>query len=219
MADLSRSISPSGSRGVILKPEPSARIRPGMGFTAHLPEPDCPHPVVSMCSGELAGLERFWETVTSPAVAAYEVRITSAFIAAIVRHLWPARGLVLVRYRFPGRQLIDGLVDLPFAAAYGVAGITLTASAITGGVVRIWKPLGIKSAYSAPVIVIALTSSAAVRRRRCTDHPDLDQEAERPPSAPPLVRPAGRPRPGHFPALLAGDTHGIARGVRLVLGE
>ncbi|HZT08778.1 MAG TPA: sulfate ABC transporter permease subunit CysT [Chloroflexota bacterium] len=105
------------------------------------------------------GVEQFWATVAAPrSLAAYRVSLTTAFIAAVVN---AGFGLlvawVLVRYRFPGRRLIDGLVDLPFALPTAVAGITLTSIyANTGWIGRWLDPLGIKAAYSPLGIVIAL---------------------------------------------------------------
>ncbi len=75
------------------------------------------------------GWEAFWLTVTSPRViASYRVSFGASFAAALINAF---AGLliawVLVRYRFPGRRLIDSLVDLPFALPTAVAGIALTA--------------------------------------------------------------------------------------------
>ena len=64
---------------------------------------------------------------------------------------------VLVRYRFPGRRLLDALVDLPFALPTAVAGIALTAIySANGWVGRLLEPLGLKIAYTPIGIVIAL---------------------------------------------------------------
>jgi sulfate transport system permease protein len=64
---------------------------------------------------------------------------------------------VVVRYRFPGRRLLDALVDLPFALPTAVAGIALTAIYSANGWVGRWlEPHGIKIAYAVPGIVIAL---------------------------------------------------------------
>src|SRR3970282_416304 len=78
-------------------------------------------------TAELSG-SAFWATVTDPrVVACSSVTFGAAFVAALVN---PAFGLlvawVLVRYRFPGRRLVDAMVDLPFALPTAVAGIALT---------------------------------------------------------------------------------------------
>jgi sulfate transport system permease protein len=71
----------------------------------------------------------FWSTVTTPRVmASYRLTFGASFAAALVNAVF---GLlvawVLVRYRFPGKKLVDALVDLPFALPTAVAGIALTA--------------------------------------------------------------------------------------------
>jgi sulfate transport system permease protein len=106
------------------------------------------------------GWEEFWQVVTSrQVVATYKVTFGVAFAAALTNAFF---GLivawVIVRYRFPGRKLLDGMVDLPFALPTAVAGIALTALyAETGWLGRIFYPLGIETAYSRTGIFIALT--------------------------------------------------------------
>ena len=73
--------------------------------------------------------DAFWSTVTAPRVlASYKLSFGASLIAATINALF---GLlvawVLVRYRFPGKKIIDALVDLPFALPTAVAGIALTA--------------------------------------------------------------------------------------------
>jgi sulfate transport system permease protein len=64
---------------------------------------------------------------------------------------------VLVRYRFPGRGLVNGLVDLPVALPTAVAGISLTAIYAPNGIIgSLFEPLGIKIAYTPVGIVLAL---------------------------------------------------------------
>ncbi|HEX9106783.1 MAG TPA: sulfate ABC transporter permease subunit CysT [Longimicrobiales bacterium] len=101
----------------------------------------------------------FWATVSSPRVlAAYRLSFGAALAAAVVNAVF---GLVvawvLVRYRFPGRRLIDALVDLPFALPTAVAGITLTALfAKNGWLGRPLYQLGIDVAYTPLGITLAL---------------------------------------------------------------
>lgn len=105
-------------------------------------------------------LERFWHTVTEPRVmASYKLTFGASFIGALVNVFF---GFVvawtLVRYRFPGRRLLDALVDLPFALPTAVSGIALTAIyAKSGWIGQYLYPLGIKSAFSPLGVVIALT--------------------------------------------------------------
>ena len=102
----------------------------------------------------------FWITATSPRVlASYRLSFGASFAAAIINAVF---GLlvawVLVRYRFPGRRLIDALVDFPFALPTAVAGIALTTLyAPHGWIGSRLEPLGIKVAFAPLGIVVALT--------------------------------------------------------------
>ena len=106
------------------------------------------------------GWSKFIETVTSPrVVASYKLSFGASFIAAVVNTIF---GLiiawVLVRYKFPGRKLIDGIVDLPFALPTAVAGIALTTLyGPTGWIGKQLALIGIKVAYTPLGIVVALT--------------------------------------------------------------
>lgn len=101
----------------------------------------------------------FWQTVTSArALAAYRLSFGAAFWAALINTVF---GLcvawVLVRYRFPGRRIIDALVDLPFALPTSVAGIALTALYSNQGWIGRWlEPHGLKIAFTPIGIVVAL---------------------------------------------------------------
>lgn len=105
-------------------------------------------------------LPRFWSTVTSPRVlAAFRLSFSAALAAAAINAVF---GLllawVLERYPFPGRRLVDGLVDLPFALPTAVAGIALaTVYARTGWIGRWLDPLGIHAAFTPLGVVVALT--------------------------------------------------------------
>ena len=100
-----------------------------------------------------------WSTLSAPrTLAAYRLSFTVALVAALVNAVF---GLlvawVLERYTFPGRRIVDGLIDLPFALPTAVAGIVLTTFyGPTGWAGRLLDPLGIKVAYSRLGIVIAL---------------------------------------------------------------
>ncbi len=101
----------------------------------------------------------FWQTVTDPRVlAALRLSFGASFFAATVNVVF---GLVvawvLVRYRFPGRRLVDALVDLPFALPTAVAGIALTALyAPNGWIGQRLEPLGIKVAFTPLGVIVAL---------------------------------------------------------------
>ena len=101
----------------------------------------------------------FWTAATAPrALAAYRVTFGCAALAgAINLVMGPLLAWVLVRYRFPGRKLIDALVDLPFALPTAVAGITLTALYASKGWLGRWiEAAGYKVAYTPTGITIAL---------------------------------------------------------------
>ncbi|MBN1514880.1 MAG: sulfate ABC transporter permease subunit CysT [Phycisphaerae bacterium] len=104
--------------------------------------------------------ERFWSIITDARVlAAFRLSFGASAIAACINLVF---GLilawVLVRYRFPGRRLVDALIDLPFALPTAVAGIALTAVyAGNGWIGRYLVPLDIQIAYAPPGIVVALT--------------------------------------------------------------
>ncbi len=106
------------------------------------------------------GLQGFWDTISAPrAVASYQVSLLTSFVAAGVNAMF---GLlvawVLVRYSFPGKRIVDGLVDLPFALPTAVAGIALTSIyAGNGWIGQYIEPIGIKTAFSPLGIIIALT--------------------------------------------------------------
>ena len=101
----------------------------------------------------------FWTTVTNPRVlASYRVTFGASFAAALINTVF---GLlvawVLVRYRFPGRRLVDAMVDLPFALPTAVAGIALTTLYASNGWVGSYlEPLGIKVSYTWLGITVAL---------------------------------------------------------------
>lgn len=102
----------------------------------------------------------FWETVTSPrTLAAYRLSFGTAFIAASLNAVFgPIVAWVLVRYSFPGKDIVDALVDLPFALPTAVAGIALTAIYAPNGWLGKYAALaGIKTAFSPLGIIIALT--------------------------------------------------------------
>jgi sulfate transport system permease protein len=110
-------------------------------------------------SAEL-GWPALWSTLTAPrTLAAYRLSFLAALAAALINCVF---GLllawVLERYEFPGRRLVDALLDLPFALPTAVAGITLaTVYAPNGWLGRLLAPYGIKVAYSTLGIVVALT--------------------------------------------------------------
>lgn len=105
------------------------------------------------------GASGWWRALNDERVlAAIELSFTSAFFAATIASIAGTLvAWVLVRYRFPGRRILDALVDLPFALPTAVAGIALTAIYSQNGWIGRWlEPLGVKIAYTHVGIVIAL---------------------------------------------------------------
>lgn len=164
---------------------------------------------------------QFWHEVTGPrVVAAYRLTFGASFLAALVNAVF---GLliawVLVRYRFPGRRLVDGLVDLPFALPTAVAGICLTAVYAPNGWIGRWlEPWGVQIAFAPPGVLVALVFIGLpfVVRTVQPVLEDLDPEVEE--AAASLGASRGRTFlrvifPAVFPALLTGFTLAFARAL------
>ncbi len=104
-------------------------------------------------------LEQFWTIVSAPrVVASFKLSFGASLIAAAIN---AGFGLMLawclVRYPFPGKKLIDALVDLPFALPTAVAGIALTALyAPNGWIGALLEPYGIKVAFTPLGVLVAL---------------------------------------------------------------
>ena len=102
---------------------------------------------------------QFWDIVSAPrAVASYKLSFGASLLAAAINAVF---GLMLawslVRYSFPGKRIIDALVDLPFALPTAVAGISLTAIyAGNGWLGQYLEPLGIKIAFAPAGVLVAL---------------------------------------------------------------
>ena len=105
--------------------------------------------------------DQFWAAVSTPrVVASYRLSFGMALIAAIVNAIF---GLIvawtLVRYPFPGRKVVDALIDLPFALPTAVAGIALTALYARNGWIGsiLEGVLGIKVAFAPLGVLVAMT--------------------------------------------------------------
>jgi sulfate transport system permease protein len=105
------------------------------------------------------GLTDFWHVATTPrVVASYRLSFGASLLAAAINVVF---GLMLawslVRYNFPGRRIVDALIDLPFALPTAVAGIALTALyAPNGWLGGFLEPLGIKVAFTPLGVLVAL---------------------------------------------------------------
>lgn len=110
-------------------------------------------------SAELS-LPEFWNAVSSPrVVASYKLTFGASLIGALINAVFGLlTAWVLTRYTFPGKRIVDALVDLPFALPTAVAGIALTAVyAGNGWIGSLLEPLGIKVAFTPIGVVVALT--------------------------------------------------------------
>ena len=104
--------------------------------------------------------DQFWDIVTAPrVVASYKLTFGASLIGALINAVFGLlTAWVLVRYTFPGKKLVDALVDLPFALPTAVAGIALTAVyASNGWIGSLLEPHGIKVAFTPLGVVVALT--------------------------------------------------------------
>ena len=104
-------------------------------------------------------LAQYWEVVSSPqVVAAYKVTLLSAAVASIFNLFFGMlMAWILTRYEFPGRSLLDGLMDLPFALPTAVAGLTLAGMFSTTGWYGEWlAQFGIKVSYTWLGIAVAM---------------------------------------------------------------
>ena len=166
-------------------------------------------------------LEQFWNLVTTPrVVASYKLSFGASLAAAAINAVF---GLMLawslVRYTFPGKKLVDALIDLPFALPTAVAGIALTALySKNGWLGQYLEPMGIKIAFGPWGVLVALVFIGVpfVVRTVQPILEDLDTEFEE--AAASLG--ASRLRtfwhvvlPIIFPALLTGFALAFARAV------
>lgn len=164
---------------------------------------------------------QFWDIVTNPrAVASYQLTFGASLVGALINGFFGSIiAWVLVRYRFPGRALVDALVDLPFALPTAVAGITLAAIySPNGWIGRYLEPLDIKVAFTPLGVLVALTFIGLpfVVRTVQPVLQDLDKEVEE------AATTLGADRwqtfravivPELWPALLTGMAMAFARAV------
>src|SRR5512145_1553953 len=103
---------------------------------------------------------QFLATVTAPRVlASYRLTLGASLAAAVINAVFGLLSAwVLTRYNFPGKKLVDALVDLPFALPTAVAGIALTSVySANGWIGGFLEPRGIKVAFTPLGVVVALT--------------------------------------------------------------
>ncbi|HBH80118.1 MAG TPA: sulfate ABC transporter permease subunit CysT [Nitrospira sp.] len=165
--------------------------------------------------------DQFWNVITDPrAVASYKLTFGASLVGALINGVFGSIiAWVLVRYHFPGRSVVDALVDLPFALPTAVAGITLTSIyASNGWIGRYLEPLGIQVAFTPLGVLVALTFIGLpfVVRTVQPVLQDLDREVEE------AATTLGANRwqtfwavvvPELWPALLTGIAMAFARAV------
>jgi sulfate transport system permease protein len=165
--------------------------------------------------------DAFWQTISDPrVVASYRLSIGASLIAAAINAVF---GLivawVLVRYTFPGRRIVDSLVDLPFALPTAVAGITLTSIyAPNGWIGRLLEPYGVQVAFTRVGVTLALVFIGLpfVVRTLQPVIEDLDQEVEEAATSLGATRLGVLTRvilPYLYPAWLTGFALSFARAV------
>ena len=153
-----------GAAGQTVRKRPSRRVLPGfnltLGYTLFYLSVIVLIPLSALVFKTFTlTWDQFWAAVASPrVVASYQLTFGASLVAALVNVVF---GLlvawVLVRYEFPGKKIIDALVDLPFALPTAVAGISLTALlASNGWIGQLVEPYGIQLAFNRNGIVIAL---------------------------------------------------------------
>jgi sulfate transport system permease protein len=171
--------------------------------------------------GAEIGPARFWAIVSAPrAVAAFQVTLLAAVIATAINAFYGLlMAWVLVRYDFPGKRLLDALMDVPFALPTAVAGLSLTALfSANGWFGSVLHPLGIPVVYTIWGIALAMafTSVPFVVRTVQPVLEDLDPALEQA-----AVTLGARPWavffrvvfPAILPAWLAGSTIALARSL------
>lgn len=167
------------------------------------------------------GPARFWDILTAPrTLAALRLTLTAAAIATVINAVYGLlMAWVLVRYQFPGKRVLDALMDIPFALPTAVAGLALSALfAGNGWYGAILEPLGIQVVYTLAGVVIAMTFTSLpfVVRTVQPVLEDLDpqiEEAARTLGAEPFTIFRRVVLPVIFPAYLTGITLSFARSL------
>lgn len=211
---------------VKIKNKRGVRVIPGFGLSmgVTLTMLSClvliPLASIFLCAGQL-GVREFLEIVTGGQIlSGYVVSLSCAFFAAVVNAVFGMiLAWVLVRYDFPGRSLMNGLIELPFALPTAVAGISLTyLYSDKGWIGALFDKVGIRIAYTRIGITIAMifVGIPFVVRSVQPVLEKLDRQYEE--AA--MLLGAGRGYtffrvilPELFPALLAGFGLAFARGI------
>lgn len=179
-------------------------------------------PVIALVlKGAEIGPARFWDIVTAPrTLAALRLTVTAAALATAFNALYGLlMAWVLVRYRFPGRRLLDAMMDIPFALPTAVAGLALTALfSENGWYGQVLAPAGISVVYTLWGVAVAMsfTSIPFVVRTVQPILEDLDASQEE------AARTLGATQfqtftkvifPAILPSFLVGTTIAFARSL------
>jgi sulfate transport system permease protein len=167
------------------------------------------------------GWEAFWFVISDPrVVAAFRVTILTALAASLFNCAFGVlMAWVLVRYSFPGRRLLDALMDLPFALPTAVAGIALAALfAESGWYGQVLVPSGIEVAYTPLGIIVAMAFTSVPFVVRTVqpvleDLPDEDEEAAMSLGASDLTVFRRILLPSLWPAIVTGGGLSFARSL------
>jgi sulfate transport system permease protein len=193
-----------------------------MGFTVFYLSLIVLVPLAGLClKSATIHWDQFYSIVTNPrVVASYRLTFGASLVAALINAVF---GFVvawtLVRYSFPGKSIVDAIVDLPFAMPTAVSGIALTAIYAPNGWIGRWlQPYGIKVAYTQLGIIVALTFIGLpfVVRTLQPALEDLDAEVEEAAASLGASRLRTFVRvifPMIFPALLTGFALAFARAL------
>lgn len=209
-----------------LSPARRRRVLPGFGLTMGVTLTYLGIivliPVAALVvKGAGIGPARFWDILTAPrTLAALRLTLTAAAIATVINAVYGLlMAWVLVRYQFPGKRVLDALMDIPFALPTAVAGLALSALfAGNGWYGAILEPLGIQVVYTLAGVVIAMTFTSLpfVVRTVQPVLEDLDpqiEEAARTLGAEPFTIFRRVVLPVIFPAYLTGITLSFARSL------
>jgi sulfate transport system permease protein len=193
-----------------------------LGFTAFYLSLIVLIPLIALFLRPLGmGWAQFWDVITDARVlAAYRLSFGGALLAAAVNLVF---GLIvawiLVRYTFPGRRIVDAMVDLPFALPTAVAGIALTSLyADNGWIGSLLEPLGIKIAFTPLGVVVAMIFIGLPFVVRTVQPVLAHLEAEQEEAAATLGASAAQTfrrviLPGIAPALITGFALAFARAL------
>ncbi|TBN49260.1 sulfate ABC transporter permease subunit CysT [Paracoccus sediminis] len=179
-------------------------------------------PVIALAlKGAEIGPVRFWDIVTAPrTLAALRLTVTAAALATVFNAFYGLlMAWILVRYRFPGRRLLDAMMDIPFALPTAVAGLALTALfSENGWYGQVLAPAGISVVYTIWGVAVAMsfTSIPFVVRTVQPILEDLDtsqEEAARTLGATPFQVFSKVIFPAILPSFLVGATIAFARSL------